>query len=137
MNLTTTQVLEKAAELGLKLGFESPDTLTVQPVNRCPHDFMETLRSYKPCLLTLLALPFVMVRSRALDGEIVFFCQDDQTRAALVEAGAAEWSVYTKEELRILCEQNRTAPISPRELRKIHDIKQTFGARISAVACAP
>jgi hypothetical protein len=78
-----------------------------------------------------------MVRSQALDGEILFFCQDEHTRAALVEAGAAEWGIYTKDELRILCEQNRTAPLSPQELRKLHDIKKTFNARISPEACAP
>ena len=131
MNLTTIEVLEKAAELGLKLGIEPPDTLTVQPVNRCPHDFMETLRSYKQRLLTLLALPFVMVRSQALDGEILFFCQDEQTRIALQEAGAEPWSVYTRDELKILCEQNRVAPLSPQELRKVHEIKRTFSGRIT------
>lgn len=34
-------------------------------------------------------------------------------------------------ELRVLCEQNRIAPISAIELRKLHDIKQTFNAWIS------
>ncbi len=132
MNQTTIQVLERAAELGLKLGIEPPDTLTVQPVASCPPDFMETLRSYKPRLLSLLALPFVMVRSQALDGEILFFCQDEHTKAALEEAGAEPWSIYTRDELRILCEQNRIAPISDAELRKLHDIKCTFNARITS-----
>jgi hypothetical protein len=132
MNLTTIEVLGKAAGFGLKLGFEPPDTLTVQPVNRCPHDFMETLRSYKPRLLTLLALPFVMVRSRALDGEILFFCQDEQTKIALQEAGAEPWSIYTKEELRILVEQNRIKPFTEVELWKVHEIKRTFHGRIAS-----
>ena len=64
-------------------------------------------------------------------GETIFFCQDEDTKAALVEAGASGWSIYTKEELRILVVQNRIAPLTQAELRKIHDIKRTFGARIA------
>jgi hypothetical protein len=72
-----------------------------------------------------------MVRSKALDSEILFFCQDEQTRQALQEAGAEPFSIYTRDELRILCEQNRIAPISPQELAKLHNIKRTLGARIA------
>jgi hypothetical protein len=130
MNLSTTQVLERAAELGLKLGIEPPDTLTVQPVDRCPADFADTLRAYKRHLLGVLSLPFVMMYSKALE-ETVFFCQDEATKAALVQAGGEEWSIYTRDELRTLCEQNRVAPLSPAELRKVHEIKRTFGSRIA------
>jgi hypothetical protein len=131
MNLTTIEVFVRAGELGLKLGVEPPDTLTVQPIERCPPDFAETLRAHKSALLSLLALPFVMVRSQALDGEIVFFCEDDATRDALVKAGSEEWRVYTKAELRILCEQNRIRPFSPQELHKVHEIRKTFDAKIT------
>jgi len=127
------EILMRAAELGVKLGVEPPDTLTFSPAERCPPDFVEILRDHKPQLLELLRRDdFVMVRSKALDGEILFFCQDDQTRDALVEAGADSFSIYTKDELRILCEQNRVAPISAAELRKIHDLKRTFNARITS-----
>jgi len=71
-----------------------------------------------------------MVFSEAL-GETVFFCQDEDTKAALVEAGAEPWSVYTRDELRVLVAQNRVAPLSHAELRKVHDIKRTFGGRIT------
>ena len=75
-------LLEKAADLGLKLGWEGRDTLTVQPAERCPPDFADTLRAYKRRLLSLVELPFVMVYSKALE-ETVFFCQDEihQSRA--------------------------------------------------------
>jgi hypothetical protein len=126
----TIEVLQKAAEFGLKLGFEPPDTLTFQPANRCPVEFAITLQAHKPQLLTLLRLPFVMVYSDPLQ-ETVFFCQDEATKTALVEAGAEEWSIYTRTELRILCEQNRVAPLSPDELRKVHEIKRTFHGRIA------
>jgi hypothetical protein len=132
MNLTTIQVLERAAELGLKLGVEPPDTLTVQPVASCPAEFADTLRAHKSALLALLKLPFVMLRSRALDGEILFFCQDEATKVALVEAGADSFSIYTKTELKVLCEQNRITPISQVELRKLHELKKTFDARITS-----
>ena len=87
MTLSTTQVLERAADLGLKLAIEAPDRLTYQPIEKCPLDFFETLKTYKGRLLNLLRLPFVMVFSETL-GETVFFCADEVTRAALIEAGA-------------------------------------------------
>jgi hypothetical protein len=129
--MTPVGLLQQAADYDLKLGFEPPDTLTVEPAERCPAEFSQVLKAHKPALLSLLELPFVMVFSKTLE-EIVFFCSDDQTRDALVEAGADSFSIYTKDELRILCEQNRVAPISAAELRKIHDLKRTFNARITS-----
>ena len=89
------------------------------------------MRGYKHQLLTLLKLPFRMVFSEVLH-ETIFFCEDEDTRAALVEAGADEWSIYTKDELRRSAWQNRVAPLSPAELRKVHEIKRTFSARIAS-----
>jgi hypothetical protein len=128
---TTIEVFQKAAELGLKLGVEPPDTLTLQPARLCSAEFAEVLKAHKPALLALLKLPFVMVFSQILE-ETVFFCQDEATRGALIEAGAEAFSIYTRDELRTLCEQNRIAPLSPAELRKVHEIKRTFSGRISS-----
>ena len=130
MTLSTIQVLERAADLGLKLAIAAPDRLTYQPIEKCPLDFVETLKTYKGRLLNLLRLPFVMVFSETL-GETIFFCDDDDTRDCLIEAGTEEWSIYTRAELRILCEQNRVAPLSPDELRKVHEIKRTFNGQIA------
>ena len=130
MTDTPVFILQKAGDLGLLLGLKPPDTLTVESAKRWPKDFADTLRDYKPQLLALLRLPFVMVYSQAL-GETIFFCEDEDTRAALQEAGADPWSIYTKRELRQLIAQNRIAPISADELRKLHQIKRTFGARIA------
>ena len=58
---TTIEVFQKAAELGLKLGIEPPDTLTVKPARLCSAEFAEALKAHKPALLALLRLPFVMV----------------------------------------------------------------------------
>jgi hypothetical protein len=127
---TAIALLEKAADLDLKLGREGRDTLTVEPAERCPPAFADTLKDHKWLLLDLLRLPFVMAHSETL-GETIFFCEDEDTKAALVEAGADEWSIYTKGELRVLCEQNRVAPLSPDELRKVHEIKRTFNGRIA------
>src|SRR4029453_1655219 len=114
---TPIQVLQKACDLSLKLGFEPPDTLTVEPARLCSAEFAEVLKAHKPALLALLKLPFVMVFSEIL-GETILFCEDEDTKGALVEAGASEWSIYTRDELQTLCEQNRVAPLSPAELRK-------------------
>ena len=83
----TIEVFQKAAEFRLKLGVEPPDTLTFHPANRCPVEFAITLRAHKAQLLTLLRLPFGMVFSQILE-ETIFFCEDEATKAALVEAGA-------------------------------------------------
>jgi hypothetical protein len=53
------------------------------------------------------------------------------TKAALVEAGADEWSIYTKGELRLLIAHNRAKPFLPDELCKLHAIKRTFHGRIA------
>jgi hypothetical protein len=131
MTMTTTiEVFQKAAELGLKLGFEPPDTLTVEPARFCPAEFAEVLKAHKPALLALLKLPFVPVFSQILQ-ETLFFAENHGTRAALVEAGAEPWRIYTKDELRVLVAQNRVAPLSPAELRKVHEIKRAFDGRIT------
>ncbi len=130
MTDTTIAILRKAADLGLKLSFTPPDTLDVKASGPWPQSFADTLRAHKPQLLALLKLPFVMVYSRALE-ETLFFCEDEDTKAALISAGASEWSIYTKRELRVLVAQNRIAPLSDAELRKLHEIKRTFHARIT------
>ena len=128
---TPISILEQAADLGLRLAFIPPDTLDVKASGLAwPQSFADTLQDHKPQLLALLQLPFVMVDSEIL-GETIFFCADEDTKAALVQAGASEWSIYTRAELRILCEQNRVAPLSPDELRKVHEIKKTFHGRIA------
>jgi hypothetical protein len=105
--MTPIQVLQKAANLGLKLGSEHCDTLTFQPSWRCPPDFAETLKAHKPYLLVMLNMGgWIMAYSKAL-GQTVFFCEDEDTKAMLVEAGADEASVYTKAELKPLVEAKR------------------------------
>jgi hypothetical protein len=127
---TPIALLCQAADCGLKLGVEPPDTLTLQPARLCSAEFADTLRAHKPALLSLLKLPFVMVFSESL-GETIFFCEDEDTKRALVEAGAEPWRIYTKDELRVLVAQNRVAPLSPAELRKVHEIKGAFSGRIT------
>ena len=130
MTDTPITILKKAADLGLKLGLTLPDTLTVESAKRWPKDFAETLRDYKPRLLALLRLPFCMAYSEKL-GETIFLCEDEDTKAALVEAGADEWSIYTKDELRVLIAHNRAQPFLPDELCKLHKLKRPFHGRIA------
>jgi len=129
MTKTPISVLKEAAAHGLRLEAQ-PDGLHVNPGEHCSPAFEETLRAYKPQLLALLRLPFVMVHSKALE-TIVFFCQDEATKGALIEAGADPFAIYTKAELRVLVAQNRVAPLSPDELRNVHEIKKTFHGRIT------
>ena len=122
MTETAICIVQKASNLGLKLGLKQPNTLTVESAKPWPRDFAEMLRDHKPRLLALLRLPFCIVDSEVLK-ETIFFCDNDETKAALVEAGAEPFSVYTRAELQILVAQNRVAPLSIAELRKLHEIK--------------
>jgi hypothetical protein len=128
---TPIEVFAEATKLGLKLSFEPPFTLVVNPRNRCPGDFVDTLSQHKPQLLALLELPFVMVYSEALQ-DTIFYCEDEATKGGLVEAGADEWSIYTKDELRVLVAHNRAKPFIPDELCKLHEIRKTFQGRITS-----
>ena len=74
-------------------------------------------------------ITWIEVHSERL-GEDLLFCGDEDTKATLIVAGAEEWGIYTLAELQILVAQNRVAPLSDAELRKVHDIKRTFDARI-------
>jgi hypothetical protein len=131
MTATPITILQKAADLGLKLSIKPPDTLTVEAAKGWPRELAEKLQAHKPRLLALLQVPFCMVFSQIL-GETIFFCEDEHTKTLLVEAGADEWSIYTRDELRILVAQNRVAPLTAAELRKVHEIKRTFYGRISS-----
>ena len=75
-------------------------------------------------------MAFCMVHSEAL-GETIFFCQDEDTAAALVEAGAEPFSIYTREELLHLVKANRIVTLTKAELGKLHEIRRTFNARIA------
>ena len=79
---TTIEVFQKAAELGLKLGFEPPDTLTVEPARLCPAEFAEVLKAHKPALLALLRLPFVIVYSESLGRDDLLLRGRGHTRRA-------------------------------------------------------
>jgi hypothetical protein len=129
MTQTTIDVFQQAAERGLHLKAVGND-LHVNPARCCPPDFAQRLRERKPQLLALLSRPFVMVYSQAL-GETIFFAEDDDTKGALVEAGAEPWSIYTKDELRILVANNRAKPFLPDELCKLHEMKRTFHGTIT------
>ena len=136
MTMTPIQVLKKACDISLKLGFEPPDTLTVEPARLCSADFAKVLKAHKPALLALLQLPFAMAYSQIL-GETIFFCEDEDTKAALMEAGADPWSIYTRTELQTLVAQNRIAPLTRPELAKLHEIKRIFNARITPEGSQP
>ncbi len=79
----------------------------------------------------MLAWPFCIAYSRTLQ-ETIFLCKDEDTKAALIEAGADPDSIYTKDELRILVAHNRAQPFIPAELCKLHELRRTFHGRIAS-----
>jgi hypothetical protein len=130
MILTPIHALVTAADLGITLGFEPPDTLTFSPAKQAPKYLVEGMRHFKTQLLALLQLPFALVDSKAV-GEILFFCEDELTKNRLTQAGASTYSIYTRAELEALVAANRIAPISAADLFKLHEIKKTYDARIT------
>ena len=121
--------MKEASERGLTLSTNGPK-LRVRPAERLTPEFAETLRQHKWHLLAMLSWPFVMVYSKALE-QTIFFAEDEDTKAALIEAGADSFAIYTKRELPVLIAQNRVAPFTDDELRKVHEIKRTFNGRIA------
>ena len=127
--MTPIDVLREATERGLSLSVNG-QKLRVSPAELLTPDFAETLKAHKWHLLSVLRWPFLMVQSESL-GETIFLCEDEDTKVALVEAGASAWSIYTRDELQILVAQNRIAPLSIAELRKLHEIKLGFNGTLT------
>jgi len=127
--MSVIELFQKAADLGLKLGIEPGSTLTVQPAKHCPRDFADTLRQHKSHLLVLLRLSFCVAYSKTLS-ETIFLCEDEDTKAGLVAAGAQPGSIYTRPEVQILVNHHRAKPFIPDELPRIHQAKKIFKARI-------
>jgi hypothetical protein len=130
--MTPLEVLAQANEHGLFLSARG-EGLAVHPDHLLTQALENMLLEFKPALLPLLrtkGITWIEVYSERV-GETIFFCSDEETRGALIEAGASPWSIYTKQELRQLEAQNRIAPISADELRRVHEIKRTFLGRIS------
>jgi hypothetical protein len=130
--MTALEVLSEARERGLTVSARG-DQLAVGPNRLLSPDLSAKLREFKPALLRLLqtkGVTWIEVHSERL-GEDLIFCQDEAAKEALIEAGAEPWSIYTRAELQILVAQNRVAPISDDELRKMHTIKRTFSAKIA------
>ena len=131
--MTALDLIAAAGQLGLTLRAKDNGKLGFKPERLCPPEFKAKLKTHKAELLALLqakGVTWIEVHSERI-GETIFFCADEDTKAALIEAGASEWSIYTKDELRVLVAQNRVAPLSPDELRKVHEIKRTFNGRIA------
>jgi hypothetical protein len=128
MTLTALEIFQQAAERGLRLKAVGND-LHVNPGGCCSSDFVPVLQAHKPALLALLRLPFLMVFSETL-GQSIFFCENEDTRVGLIEAGADTWSIYTRADLQVLVSHNRAKPFIPDELLRLHAAKHTFNARI-------
>ena len=129
--MTTLEVLCEARDRGLSLSARG-DGLVARPNRLLTPDFAHKLCEFKPALLPLLqtkGITWIEVHSERL-GEDLLFCRDEDTKTTLIEAGAEPWGIYTRSELQILVAQNRIKPLTQDELRKVQNIKRTFGARI-------
>src|SRR5215469_12534575 len=130
--MTVFDVLSESRQVGLTLRAKDNGKLGFKPERLCSPELRKRLRAHKPRLLALLqtlGLTWNEFYSERL-GDTVFFCEDEKTRDALIEAGASQWSVYTKAELRTLVAHNRVKPFTDAELNKVHELKRTLNARI-------
>jgi hypothetical protein len=130
--MTILEVLSQAQQRGLVLTPRA-NGVGARPNRLLTPDFARMLQEFKPALLPLLqtkSSTWIELYSERLN-ETVFFCADEEAREALIAAGADEWLIYTKAELAILVKKNRVAPFTRDELRKVHEIKRTFNARIA------
>ena len=131
--MTAFDVLSESRQMGLAVWAKDNGKLGFKPQRLCRSELREKLRAHKPQLLPLLrtkGVTWIEVFSERLS-ETIFFCKDEETRDALIEAGASEWSIYTRDELWMLTTQNRIAPLTDTELRKLHEIRKTLHARIT------
>ena len=132
--MTAFDVLSESHQRGVTMWAKDNGKLGFKPERLCSPAFREKLSAHTPQLLALLqtnGITWIEVFSEGI-GETIFFCEGEDTKAALVEAGAPEWRIYTKDELRTLNAQNRIALLTAAELRKVHSIKRTFSARITS-----
>ncbi|HWX17307.1 MAG TPA: hypothetical protein VNY07_12030 [Chthoniobacterales bacterium] len=128
--MSVVRLIEEAGRLGLTL-CPNGDKVRITPARLCPPEFADELRAHKWQLLVLLGLKFLAVASDVLN-ETIFFAADEETKAVLIEAGAEPGCVYTREELRLLIDQHRHAPITPAELLHMHTARRLFNGRIAS-----
>jgi hypothetical protein len=130
--MTALALIDEAKRLGLTLWAKDNGKLGFKPEGLCLPEFKDKLKAHKAELLALLqakGVTWIEVYSQALS-ETIFFCEDENTKALLVEAGADPWSIYTRAELEVLVANNRAKPFIPDELIRFHAAKRTFGAKI-------
>ena len=131
--MTALDLVAEAQRLGLMLWAKENGNIGFKPARLCPPEFIQGLSAHKREMLELLrmrGIRWIEVYSKRLN-ETIFFCHDEDTKEILIEAGAEYWSTYTRNELLILVAQNRLKPLTQAELRKVHEIKRTFGAKIA------
>ena len=104
----------------------------MKPSRLCPAEFAESPQSAQTRTPGVAAIALCHGVLRDPRGDDLLLRGRGHQSGALVEAGAEEWSIYTKDELQRSVTQNRVAPFSAAELRKVHEIKRTFSGRISS-----
>jgi hypothetical protein len=124
MRRTPVSVLLEVAAIGGRMGVAGDRLRLLLPpdVDRTLED---AIRTHKAALLALLRLTFVIVRSDALR-DTVIFADSEETKTALVAAGADPGVVYSPDELRLLTSQR----VSTKDLLAIHATKQTFSGKV-------
>src|SRR5438128_66218 len=98
--MTAFDVLSESHQRGVTVWAKDNGKLGFKPERLCSPELREKLSAHKPQLLALLqtkGITWIEVFSERI-GETIFFCKDEETKAALVDAGASERSIYTKAE---------------------------------------
>jgi hypothetical protein len=122
---TPVDVLLSVTSIDGRLSAVGDKLRTLLPAN-CAPELKDAIRKYKPALLDLMRLTFLIVQSDLLNA-LVFFTSDDVTKESLVAAGAVPGSIYTRAELEILVRQR----ITPDELIRMHAAKRQFNGKVT------
>src|SRR5438552_9466602 len=87
--MTAFDVLSESHQRGVTVWAKDNGKLGFKPERLCSPELREKLSAHKPQLLALLqtkGITWIEVFSERI-GETIFFCEDEETKAALVEAG--------------------------------------------------
>jgi hypothetical protein len=121
---TPIGTLLKLAALGGRLSIAGDKLRVLHPANS-PNELKDSISQHKSTLLNLLRLKFIVVQADAVDA-ILFWTPEEETKTALILAGAIASNVYTRSELAAIAQSR----ITSQQLLLIHTTKRFFAGRV-------
>lgn len=120
------EVLVGVVKIGGSLGIDESGALRVRVPRTFPPSLKNSIQRHKLGLVELLRRNFLLVRSEVLKTTVIW-TPDDQTKEALISAGAGGGYIYTSAELAYLI----NGGVASDELPLIHEAKQKFSGKLT------